>query len=113
MTICLKSQDMIATLKRLSQKYEASVESANTVPDEDRRRASRRMSVGSGHQEQEALLRDRSMPSEVSPSLTLSSKAELTSRLEQTNHGGEKRYIANDIVGPRLSRQQCQSLAGS
>ena len=107
MTIYLKSQDMIATLKKLSQKYEANVGSANPVPDEDRRRASRRMSGVSCHQEQEVLLGDRSMASEVSPPLTLRSKAELTSQLGQTNYGGEKRYIANDFVGPRLSHQQC------
>ena len=81
---------MITALKRLSQKYEADVGSANTVPDEDRRRASRHMSGVSRHQEQEARLGDRSIPSEVSPSLTLRSKAELTSQLGQTNHGKER-----------------------
>jgi hypothetical protein len=89
MTICLKSQGMIATLKQLSQRHEANVGSANTVPDEDRRRASGRMSVVSRHQEQETLLGDRSVPSEVSPPLTLRSKAELTSQLGHTNHDGE------------------------
>jgi hypothetical protein len=90
MTACLKSQDMIAALKRLSQKYEANVGSANTVPEEDRRRASRHMSGASRHQELEARLGDRSMPSEVSPSLTLRSNAELTSQLGRTNHGKER-----------------------
>jgi hypothetical protein len=90
MTVCLKSQDMIATLKRLSQKYEANLGNANTIPDEDRRRASRRMSVVSRHQDQEALLEDRSIPPEVSTSLTLRSKADLTSQLGQNNHGREK-----------------------
>jgi hypothetical protein len=85
-----KSQDMIATLKRLSQKYEANLGNTNTAPDEDRRRASRYMPVVSRHQEQEALLEDRSTPPEVSPSLTLRSKVELTSHLGQNNDGGEK-----------------------
>ena len=89
MTIYLKSQDMIATLKQLSQKYDANPGNANTVPDEDRRRASRYTSVASRHQEQEALLEDRSMPPEVSPSLTLRLKADLTSQLGQNNHCGE------------------------
>lgn len=75
MTISHKSQDMIATLKRLSQKYDANPGNANTVPDEDRRRASRYMSVASCHQEQEAPLEDGPMPPEVSPSLTLRSKS--------------------------------------
>jgi hypothetical protein len=79
MTICLKSQDMIATLKRLSQKYDANLGDPNTIPDEHRRRASRHMSVSSRRPEQEALVEDRPMPPEVSPSLTLRSKADLTS----------------------------------
>lgn len=112
MTICLKSQDMIASLKRLSQKYDANLGNADTVPDEDRRRASRYMSAVSRHQEQGALLEDRSMPPEVSPSLTLRSKVDLTSQLGQNIHGGETGHVANDFVGYRLSQQQRRSLAG-
>jgi hypothetical protein len=69
---------MISILKRLSQKHEANMGSTNTVPDEGRRRASRRMLVVSHCQEQEALLGDRSMPLEVSASSALKSKVELT-----------------------------------
>ena len=105
MTISLKSQDMISHLKRLSQKYDINLGNTNTVPDEDRRRGSRHMSVVSRHQEQEAPLEDRSMPPEVSPSLTLRSKADLTCQLGQNIHGGGKGYLANDFVGYRLSQQ--------
>ena len=112
MTISLKSQDMIATLKRLSQQYDANLGNTNTVPDEDRRRASRYVSVVSRHQEQEALLEGRSMPPEVSPSPTLRSNAGLTNQLGQSIHGGEEGYITDNLVGYRLSQQQRQSLAG-